>query len=465
MFQESDLATLRTLVHGTVSSPGDPGYAIDTSGYNPSMVQRPDATLGAAGVEDIQNAIRWAAQREIPLGIQATGHGAAALMDCGLLINTSRLQDIVVDPEADTVTVGPGVRWGQVLEEIVPEGFTGPHGSSGTVGTVGYVSGGGLPLMGRALGFASDHVFSLDVVTADGRLRRLESGNADDAELFAALRGGKGNFGVITSMTLALTGFTDFYGGGIMYPQDAGPEVLHAFREWTSQLPPDASASLAFLHLPDVPFLPEPLRGTAPVHLRFGKFGSQETGDALLEPMRHLSSPIMDTAGPMDYRAVGSIHMDPDDPVPALDRGSLLSDLSGPLADELLNQVGPGSESPLMMTEIRLMGGMLAADPPVPDAVSGRGAGFHLYSVGLNVPPAADATAAALEQLNTAIEPYTAGALVNLQGPSGGDPDRHPAWEPEVFRRLQAAKTTYDPQNLFRFGHAVPMSQVQAEPT
>ncbi|MCQ1985697.1 MULTISPECIES: FAD-binding oxidoreductase [unclassified Arthrobacter] len=457
MIQAADLETLRNVVHGPLNSPGEPGYAVDTAGFNPSVIQRPDAVLGAAAVEDVQNAVRWAAERGIPVGMQATGHGAAAVMDEGLLINTSRLQDLAVDPDAGTVTVGAGVRWRSVLEETVLLGLTGPHGSSGTVGVVGYASGGGLPLMGRALGFASDHVQAIDVVTSDGSLRHLEGGSAEDAGLFAALRGGKGNFGVITSMTLGLTPFREFYGGGIMYPEDAGPEVLAAFRAWTPQLPTDVSASLAFLHLPDVPFLPEELRGTAPVHLRFAVFGSREEGDTLLEPMRHVSAPFMDTAGPMDYGAVGSIHMDPDEPVPGLDRGTLLAELPDELAAGLLGQVGPGSHTPLMMTEIRLMGGSLALDPPFEDAVSGRQAGFNLYSVGLNVPPAADATAAALDLLDVVVGPYTAGALVNLSGPARTEAGAQPAWDPEVFGRLQAAKAAYDPQNLFRFGHAVPL--------
>ncbi|MCC9203943.1 FAD-binding oxidoreductase [Arthrobacter sp. zg-Y769] len=457
MLQDTDLENLRSVVHGPLSRPGNPGYAADTAGFNPSAVPRPDAVLGAAGVDDVQNAVRWAAERNIPLGIQATGHGAAAVMDEGLLINTSRLQDLAVDPDAGTATVGAGVRWRSVLGETVLLGLTGPHGSSGTVGVVGYASGGGLPLMGRALGFASDHVQGIEVVTPDGRLRQLEAGGSEDAELFAALRGGKGNFGVITSMTLGLTPFREFYGGGIMYPEDAGPEVLAAFRAWTTQLPSDASASLAFLHLPDVPFLPEELRGTAPVHLRFGLFGSREEGDTLLEPMRRISTPIMDTAGPMDYGAIDSIHMDPEDPVPSLDRGCLLGALPDELTDALTGQVGPGSNTPLMMTEIRLMGGALAMDPPVEDAVSGRDAAFNLYALGLNVPPVADATAAALDRLDDAVGPYTAGALINLRGHIRTEADARPAWDPEVLRRLQAAKAAYDPQNLFRFGPPVPL--------
>lgn len=458
MIQDADLETLRAVVSGTLSRTGDPEYEFDTATFNPSVIQQPDAVLGATGTEDVQNAVRWAAQREIPVGIQATGHGAVAGMEEGLLINTSRLQDLVVDPDAGTVTAGAGVRWGQVLDQAVPEGFTVPHGSSGRVGTAGYASGGGLPIMGRALGFASDHVRSVDVVTPDGRLRHVEAGG-DDANLFAGLRGGKGNFGVITSMTLGLTPYEEFYGGAILYPEDAGPAVLEAFRDWTAQLPSDASASLAFLHFPDVPFLPEDRRGTSPVHLRFALFGSQEAGDILVEPMRHAAKPLLDTVGPMNYLDVGSIHMDPDEPVPSMDRATLLTSLPEDLAQELLRQIGPGSNTPLALTEIRLMGGTLATEPAVEDTVSGRGAGFHIFSAGLNLGPVAESTAAALDHFSAAVEPYRAGSLINFAGPSDREPNPGAAWDPEVLGRLQATKAAYDPQNLFRFGHAVPLPQ------
>lgn len=458
MIRETDLETLSSTVHGTLSTAGDPDYGPDTATFNPSAVHRPDAVLGAVNAEDVQAAVRWAGQRDVPAGIQATGHGVVAAMDQGLLINTSRLQDIAVNPEDGSVTVGAGVRWRQVLRRTVPLAFTAPHGSSGNVGIVGYASGGGLPLMGRALGFATDHVRSFDIVTPDGRLRHVDA-DGEDAELFVAARGGKGNFGVITAMTLDLVPYEDFYGGGIMYPEDAGPRVLTAFREWTAQLPSDASASLAFLHFPDVPFLPEDRRGTSPVHLRFALFGGEEQGDTLIEPMRRAAAPLLDTVGPMDYLDVGGIHMDPDDPVPTMDLATLLTDLPAELADELMSQLGPNSQTPLALTEIRLMGGALATEPAVDDSLSGRGAAFHIFSAGLNVPPAADATAAALARFGAAVEPYSAGALINFLGPADSGRNLEEVWDPEVFRRLQAAKAAYDPGNIFRFGHTVPLPQ------
>lgn len=453
MIQQPDLESLKGAVRGIVSLPGQGAYAEDTAAFNLAQVHHPDAVLGAVDAEDVRSAVVWAAHRGIPVAVQATGHNAAAPMDEGLLVNTSRLQDLHVDPESGTFSVGAGVRWDAALRELVPHGLTAPHGSSTRVGVVGYTVGGGLPLMGRALGFASDHVRSFDVVTPDGTLRYVDA--ETEPQLFTALRGGKGNYGIVTALRMAAVPLGDFYGGQLVYPEEAAGDVLDAFRSWAPGLPDDASASLAFMHMPDVPFLPPEVRGTAPVILRFGLFGDEEWGDQLLGPMRSLPA-VSDTAGPMDYLGVDAVHSDPADPAPSMERGMILADLDEDAAAELLRQIGPGSGTPLVMLELRLMGGALAQEPPFPDTVSGRSAAFHLFVLGVPGLPAPDQVEAALARLAVALEPYAAGSLINFHGPAGDEQDRARAWEPAAYEVLKTAKASWDPQNLFRFGHAVP---------
>ena len=453
MIQETDLEALRGSVGGIVSRPGEGAYAEDTASYNLALVHRPEAALGALDAGDVAKAVAWAAERGIPLGIQSTGHGVSAPMDEGLLINTSRLQHLEVDRTAGTVTVGAGVRWSSVLDELVPLGLTAAHGSSSGVGVVGYTVGGGLPLMGRSLGFAADHVRSFEIITPDGTARRVDPDH--EPELFTLLRGGKGNCGIVTEMTISAVPLGDFYGGQIIYPEESASEVLDLFRQWAPGLPDEASASLAFMHIPDAPFIPGELRGTAPVLLRFGLFGGQEQGDALLGPMRALPA-LGDTTGPMDYGRVDAIHDDPPGPMPSMERGMLLADLGEEAAAELMRQVGPGSGTPLVMAELRLLGGALGAEPEFPDTVSGRSAGYHLFVLGVPGLPAEDAVEAALVRLGIAFEPHAAGTLVNFHGPAGDAQDRARAWDPEVYSAIRDAKAVWDPQNLFRYGHAVP---------
>jgi FAD/FMN-containing dehydrogenase len=454
MLHKDDIHALATAVNGTVAEPGTPEFAEETVAFNAATMHRPDVVLGAADARDVAAGVKWAAQRRVPVSVQSTGHGAESAVDGGLLISTRRLQDVQIDPIERTARVGAGVKWRSVLEASVPHGLIGLHGSSTDVGVVGYTVGGGLPVLGRAHGFAADHVRSMEVVTADGALRRIDAGA--EAELFALMRGGKGNFGVVTALEFSLFPLGDFYGGGIIYPgADAAP-ILAVFREWLPTLPEEASPSISLLRLPDMEFVPAPLRGQFVVHLRFAFLGNREDGDALLAPMRAVSSPLMDTAGPMSYLDVDQIHMDPADPLPFTDAGALLKDFGEQAAAELLRFAGDGTDCPLLLIEIRPLGGALSRGGALPDAVSGRDAAFLLFLLGFKIPQVEDAVTTSIRAILAAMVPYSTGyTLVNFHGEPGDEADRARAWSPEVYERMRAAKSSYDPGNLLRFGHAI----------
>lgn len=454
MLLKDDIHALAMAVNGTVAEPDTPEFAEETVAFNAATVHRPDVVLGAADARDVAAGVKWAAQRRLPVSVQSTGHGAESAVDGGLLISTRRLQDLQIDPIGRTARVGAGVKWRSVLEASVPHGLIGLHGSSTDVGVVGYTVGGGLPVLGRAHGFAADHVRSMEVVTADGALRRIDA--ETEAELFALMRGGKGNFGVVTALEFSLFPLGDFYGGGIIYPgADAGP-ILAAFRDWLPTLPDEASPSISLLRLPDMEFVPAPLRGQFVVHLRFAFLGNREDGDALLAPMRAVASPLMDTAGPMSYLDVDQIHMDPADPLPFTDAGALLKDFGEQAAAELLRFAGDGTDCPLLLIEIRPLGGALARGGALPDAVSGRDAAFLLFLLGFKIPEVEDAVTTSIRAILAAMAPYSTGyTLVNFHGEPGDEADRARAWSPAVYERMRAAKSSYDPGNLLRFGHAV----------
>ncbi|MDF9751353.1 FAD-binding oxidoreductase [Arthrobacter sp. ES3-54] len=458
MLVSDDIHALSRAVSGPVVLPDSPAFAEETFAFNLATVHRPDVVLGAADAQDVAAAVKWAAEHRLPVSVQSTGHGADSAIDGGLLINTRRLQDLKIDPVERTARVGAGVKWRTVLEASVPHGLVGLHGSSTDVGVVGYTVGGGLPVLGRAHGFAADHVRSMDIVTADGALRRIDA--HDEAELFSLMRGGKGNFGIVTALEFSLFPVGEFYGGGIIYPgADAAP-ILAAFRQWLPTLPDDASPSISLLRLPDMDFVPEPLRNQFVVHLRFAFLGNREDGDGLLAPMRAVSTPLMDTAGPMDYLDVDQIHMDPTDPLPFTEGGALLKDFGDETVADLLELAGDGSGCPLLLAEIRPLGGALsrAAVLPdaLPDAVSGRDAAFLLFLVGFKMPPIAEAVAASIREILAAMAPHSTGyTLVNFHGEPGDEADRARAWTPAVYERMRSAKSTYDPGNLLRFGHAI----------
>jgi FAD/FMN-containing dehydrogenase len=454
MLVNDDIRALSNAVSGPVALPDSPDFAEETFAFNVATVHRPDVVLGAADAQDVAVGVKWAAERQLPVSVQSTGHGAESAVDGGLLITTRRLQELQIDPIERTARVGAGVKWRSVLEASVPHGLIGLHGSSTDVGVVGYTVGGGLPVLGRAHGFAADHVRSMDVVTADGVLRRIDA--EAEAELFALMCGGKGNFGIVTALEFNLFELGDFYGGGIIYPGADAAKILTAFREWLPTLPEETSPSISLLRLPDMDFVPPPLRGQFVVHLRFAFLGNREDGDALLAPMRAVSTPLMDTAGPMSYLDVDQIHMDPADPLPFSDGGALLEDFGEEAAAELLRLAGDGADCPLLLIEIRPLGGALSRGGVLPNAVSGRDAAFLLFLVGLKVPPLAEEVAASIRAILAAMAPYSTGyTLVNFHGEPGDDADRARAWSPAVYERMRAAKSSYDPGNLLRFGHAI----------
>jgi FAD/FMN-containing dehydrogenase len=454
MLVNDDIHALSAAVDGIVAVPDSPEFAEETFAFNAATVHRPDVVLGAADAQDVAAGVKWAAERRIPVSVQSTGHGAESAVDGGLLINTRRLQELQIDPVERTARVGAGVKWRHLLEASVPHGLIGLHGSSTDVGVVGYTVGGGLPVLGRAHGFAADHVRSMEVVTADGALRRIDA--EAEAELFALMCGGKGNFGIVTALEFNLFPLGEFYGGGIIYPgADAAP-ILAAFREWLPTLPEAASPSISLLRLPDMDFVPAPLRGQFVVHLRFAFLGNRQEGDELLAPMRAVSTPLMDTAGPMSYLDVDQIHMDPADPLPFTDGGALLKEFGEEAAGELLRLAGDGTDCPLLLIEIRPLGGALSRGGVRPDAVSGRDAAFLLFLLGFKLPPGLPAVSESIRAILAAMAPYSTGyTLVNFHGEPGDEADRARAWSPAVYERMRAAKSSYDPGNLLRFGHAI----------
>ncbi len=350
--------------------------------------------------------------------------------------------------------VGTNDKWRTVIDAIVPHGLMGLSGSTSDVSVVGYTLGGGLPVMGRVFGFAADHVRSADVVTADGQLRTVDAEH--EPELFGLLRGGKGNLGIVTSLTFDLFEVKDFYAGGVFYPGSAAQEVLTAFSRWAPALPETVSTSIALLRLPDMDIIPEPMRNQFLVHLRFGHLGDADSGARLLAPMREALPPMMDMVAPMSYADIDMIHMDPPVPVPFLHAGEFLRGFDADVIADLLQEVGPGTGCPLLEVEIRLMGGAYTRVSDGTDAVSGRDEPYILVLIGLMAPPNIELIPAAMASIFKAVSPHRSGrTFVNLHGVPGDEADRARAWSDETYTRLVRAKSDYDPGNLLRFQHSI----------
>ncbi|MBV9919933.1 MAG: FAD-dependent oxidoreductase, partial [Pseudonocardia sp.] len=229
------LSRLREELTGAAFSPDDPAVAEEAVGNCLSFPY--SATVVAAQTaDDVVAAVRYAADGGQPVAVQATGHGLAGPIEDAVLVSTRAMTDLEVDPERKVARLQPGVRWAQVQAAAAPHGLAGVCGSYSQIGVAGFNLGGGLsPVFGRRHGFGADQVRAFDLVTADGSLHRVDPDT--DPDLFWAVRGGKSNFGIVTSLEIDLVAEASVYGGGLFFPMSAAPALLPAFAEWSATLP------------------------------------------------------------------------------------------------------------------------------------------------------------------------------------------------------------------------------------
>jgi FAD/FMN-containing dehydrogenase len=454
---ESAIAELRHRLDGPAFLPDEPGYAEECSTYNLVTPLRPRVAVGAQTVADVQASIRFAADHGLGVATRGGGHLVAKQFEDVVLVNLSRMRAVSVDADARQVRFDGGALWQDVLDATTPLGLAAMNGSSPTVGATGYLLGGGQsPCLGRSLGWASDHISALDVVTADGEVHRV---TADlEPDLFFALRGSKGNFGIVTAVELALFPVTSVYGGGLWFAGEDVAEVLHTWREWVADLPDEMSSSVAIQRLPPDPALPEPLRGAFVVHVRISYIGSAEEAEKLLASLRNAAPTIFDTISELSYADSATIHLDPPLPIPYVDRSSGLVGLPAQAVDAMVRFAGPQSDCKLVSIEIRRLGGALDREPAVPDAVPMRGLPYQLFAFGVGpdevLPELRTQLAAMIDQMRPWADQRR---MVNFLSPDEAVDPRvvREIYGAELYDRLARIKRDRDPGNLFRVNHNI----------
>lgn len=444
---------LRSAVAGPVLAAGDPALPAEAGAFNLAVTHHPAALVGATSAEDVAAAVGWAAARDLPVAVQATGHGPMAAADGAVLVTTGRMREVSVDQARRLARAAAGVRWSEVVTAASPHRLAPLSGSSSHVGVMGYTLGGGLGHLSREYGFAADLVTRVTMVTADGRVRHVDADS--DPDLFWAVRGGKANFGLVTELEFALVPVASIVGGSVFYAAESAADALHRYRTWTPTLPEQTTTSIALVRMPDLPAVPEPLRGRFVVHLCFAHNGAGEEGEALLAPMLSAGRVVLSAVGPMPYSAADSIHQDPTEPSPSWSDSLLLRSLDAATVDALLAVAGPAVDSPLVMVELRHLGGALARQPAVADAVASREGAFLAYVVGLMPPELATVVPVAGRSVLAALAPWSVGtSMLNFLGRA--TPERLAAvWAPEDHRRLMEVKDAVDPSNVFRVGHSL----------
>ncbi|WP_326567066.1 FAD-binding protein [Amycolatopsis rhabdoformis] len=432
---------LAARVRGGVYFPGDPGYERERGGFNLSLDHRPDVVVAAGAEADVAEGVRFAAEHGLDVDVQATGHGAHRSMGGGLLVTTRGLRRVEVDPQQQVARVSAGATAADVLAATAAHGLTAPVGSAPGVGYVSYSLGGGLGMLGRRHGYAADHVRSLDVVTADGGKLTVTADHHPD--LFRALRGGGGNFAAVTALEVGLVPADPLYGGGLFFTADHAPAVIERFHHSVGTAPRELSLSLAFLAFPDVPAVPEPLRGRFCCHLRVAYFGDADVGRRLVEPLA-AAGPFLDTVGPLPMTELGSIHADPVGPMPVASESLALS--SEDALEVMPSLVDPSAP---FMLELRHLGGALSEQTAIPDAVGHRAARLNLFT---STHPGADPTAQ--QRVYPAVAAWSSGGPLRTFLPTS-HADASACYEPEKAAELARLKEVWDPGDVFSFAPAV----------
>lgn len=447
------LGDLRAAINGELYLPGDGGYDAARQPWNVAVDQRPAAVALPTSARDVVEIVRAAAAAGLRVAAQGTGHNAAPLGDLSgvILVRTGAMDEVRIDGERRLAHVQAGAVWEQVVVPAAAHGLVALHGSSPDVGVVGYCLGGGVGWLARRHGLASSALTAVEIVTPDGRLVRADADNEPD--LFWALRGGGGNFGIVTAVEMRLLPLEEVVAGWLIWPWEDSHRVLTAWNAWTEDAPDAVTSAARILQLPPIPQIPEPLRGRRLVVVEVAVLAHETDADALLAPLRALA-PEIDTVQAMPASGLMRLHQDPEGPTPGVSDHALIDGLTSEAIDVLVREAGPGSGSPLLAMELRQLGGALGRPADGAGALSHIDARFALFAVGIPMDPEMGrAVAEHSAKVMRALAPWGRGrSYLNFaERPT----DAATAFDIAAYARLCAVRARYDGGALMRANHPV----------
>jgi FAD/FMN-containing dehydrogenase len=431
----------------------DPRWDEARRAWNLAVDQRPAAVATPASAEDVVTVVEVAREHGLRVAPQGTGHSAGprASLEGSVLADMSRMNAVEIDPDRRRVRLQAGAQWQHVTGPAAAHGLAGLSGSAPDVGVTGYALGGGASWMLRRYGLASNSIRAAEVVTADGRQVLADAGSEPD--LFWALRGGGGSFGIVTALELELFPVRELYAGVLFWPQERAAEVLEAWRAWTDGVPDEMSSLGRLLNVPPLEQIPAPLRGRSFVVVEAAWLGDETSGAEQLAPLRELA-PEIDTFAMIPPPGLAALHMDPPEPVPGVGDGILLGELSAAAIDALVGVTGAGTDSPLVSIEVRHLGGAAGRAEPDHGALAAIDAPYGLYAVGMAANPAMkQAVVRRLDDLQAALQSWDAGRFLNFTERPG---HTERMFGEETYRRLREVKSSYDPDNIVQANHEIP---------
>lgn len=447
---DSAVAELETRFRGELLTPGTAAFDEARTVWNAMIDRRPALIAQCAGVADVIAAVDFAREQGIPVAVKGAGHNIAgnAIVDDGLVIDLSPMNAVHVDPEAKTARVEPGVTLAEFDHEAQAFGLATPVGYNSTTGISGLTLGGGFGWLSRRYGLTADNLRGADVVTAAGRF--VHASEDENSDLFWGLRGGGGNFGVVTSFEFDLHEVgPEVLSGLLVHPFDDTADVMRAYREFVAEAPDEVTAWMVIRHAPPLPFIPEAWHGEKVLVIAVYYHGTMADGEAALQPLREIGEPIADAIGPHSYTGWQQGF---DGLLTPGARNYWKSHNFGAFTDGMIDTfVEYGTTLPTTESEIAiaLLGGAINDVPVDATAYPHRNAEFlmNLHTRWTD-PEQDDECVAWARECYDAMAPHaTGGVYVNFISEEVGE--EHAAYRGN-YDRLGELKRKYDPENLFQ---------------
>lgn len=462
MLDNADIGGLIESLRGRVIEPHDSDYDTVRALYNGMIDKRPRIIVQCADVADVMTAVRFAADNEVLLAVRGGGHNGPGLGSCddGMVIDLANLNGIRVDPSAQTVRVGAGCTQGDADHAAHAFGLAVPAGIVSTTGIAGLTLGGGHGYLSRQYGLTIDNLLEADVVLADGSF--VTASETENEDLFWALRGGGGNFGIVTSFLFRAHPVKNIFGGPMFWNIEDAREVMEWYREYLSTAPEEMYVVFGIKTVPAAPLFPEEIHGKKVCALIWCCTGQAENAERLMMPVNDLPEPIFKHVGEMPFTTIQTLFD------PLLPKGLQWywkGDFVRELSDEAIAiHLEHGSKTPTELSLMHLYPIDGAVHRVAEDATawSFRDVTWSMVIAGIDPDPAnANAITSWAKDYWSALQPHTAGgAYVNFMMEEGQE--RVQATYGGNYERLVAVKTKYDPHNLFRVNQNVQPDVSQA---
>ncbi|HWL44095.1 MAG TPA: FAD-binding oxidoreductase [Ilumatobacter sp.] len=449
-------AALRGAANGHVYVPGDTEYDQYRVAWNVAFEQRPAAVAVPHTAAEAATVVRLAAELGLKVAPQSTGHNVGPLAQRGLddvvLMRTQALDSVHIDAERRVARVGGGALWLPAVEAAADHGLATLHGSSPDVGIAGYSLGGGIGWYARKLGMATNSLTAVELVTGEGELVRADA--TQNEALFWALRGGGGNFGVVTALEFQLYPIETAYAGMFVWDIAHAERVLREYADWSPTAPHEISSSFRIMRFPPIPEIPEPFRGRQLVVVNGAVLGPDEFAERVVARFRALQ-PELDTWARVPARSLSRLHMDPEGNTPAISATTMLADLPGAAVDALLDVVGPDAQTSLLIAELRQLGGALAHRHPAGGALTKLDAAMLAFGVAMTPTPEAVAQAHVdAGRYTDALQPWSSAAsYLNFVEERC---DTKCGYTADAWEQLTAIRSAIDPGDVFVANHRIP---------